>query len=67
MPKTGDLLRRLQRAGFILLRHGGSHDIYSHPTTGRRVVVPRHGGDVPKGTYRSILKDAGLTEDDTDD
>jgi len=63
MPKTGDLLRRLQRAGFVLLRHGGSHDIYQHPN-GKRVIVPRHGGDVPKGTYRSILRDAGLTEDE---
>jgi predicted RNA binding protein YcfA (HicA-like mRNA interferase family) len=25
--------------------------------------VPMHTGDVPSGTFRSILKQAGLTED----
>ena len=63
MPKTGDLLRRLQRAGFVLLRHGANHDIWQHPDTHKRVVVPRHNRDIPKGTYQAIIRDAGLAED----
>ena len=64
MPKTGDLLRRLRRAGFVLLRHGDSHDIWENPATKKRVVVPRHNRDIPTGTYFAILGDAGLTGDD---
>ncbi len=60
MPKTGVLVRRLKRAGFELVRHGKSHDIWENPQTRRRVVVPRHARDIPTGTYFSILRDAGL-------
>lgn len=59
MPKTSDLVRRLTKAGFVLVRHGSRHDIYENAER-RRVVVPRHAREIPNGTYRSILKDAGL-------
>lgn len=45
------------------MRHGKRHDIYENPTTGRRVSVPRHAQDLATGTYRSILRDAGLTDE----
>jgi predicted RNA binding protein YcfA (HicA-like mRNA interferase family) len=61
------IVGRLKRAGFVLVRHGGSHDIWENPQTGRRVPVGRHAGDIPKGTYFSILKDAGLGPDEDDD
>ncbi|HYG61542.1 MAG TPA: type II toxin-antitoxin system HicA family toxin [Thermoanaerobaculia bacterium] len=35
--------------------------VYQHLDTGRRVSVPVHTGDVPKGTLRQILRDADLT------
>jgi len=54
----------LRRAGFVLLRHGASHDIWENPATKKRVVVPRHNRDIPTGTYFAILGDAGLTGDD---
>ena len=34
--KRLDLVRRLQQAGFVLLRHGGRHDIFENPQTGDR-------------------------------
>jgi predicted RNA binding protein YcfA (HicA-like mRNA interferase family) len=61
MPKTGDLVRRLRRAGFLLVRHGSNHDIWEHPETRKRVIVPRHSRDIPTGTYFKILRDAGLS------
>jgi predicted RNase H-like HicB family nuclease len=30
---------------------------------GRQTYLPMHTGDVPTGTFRSILKQAGLTEE----
>lgn len=40
--KRRDLVKRLESAGCELLRHGGRHDIYHNPVTGRSEPVPRH-------------------------
>jgi len=46
-------------------RSKGSHHIFIHPDTGRRVVVPVHPGrEIPKGTLMEILKQAGITRED---
>lgn len=34
-----------------------------HPD-GRQTYVAMHPGDVPPGTYRSILKQAGISDDE---
>ena len=62
---TGDrLVGALQVAGFELTRVRGSHHRLKHPD-GRATTVPVHvGQDVPKGTLRSVLRDAGLTAED---
>ena len=63
MPfKAKEVLRRLQRAGFEVRRQSGSHVVLRHPD-GRQTYVPMHTGDVPSGTFRSILKQAGLMEE----
>jgi predicted RNA binding protein YcfA (HicA-like mRNA interferase family) len=63
MPfKAKEVLRRLQRAGFEVRGQSGSHVVLRH-TDGRQTYVPMHTGDVPSGTFRSILKQAGLTEE----
>ena len=48
---------RLRDAGCILSRHGGSHDKWTNPNTGKSQFVPRHSGEVPKGLANKILKD----------
>ena len=60
----GDIIRILERKGFILDRIKGSHHIYFHPGLHRRVVIPYHKRDLPKGTLHEILKQAGLTNDE---
>lgn len=40
--KRLDLIKELEEAGCALLRHGGRHDIYHNPKTGRSEPVPRH-------------------------
>lgn len=57
----------LQRKGFVLDRVKGSHHIYYHPETKRRVVVPFHRSDLPKGTATAILKQAGIDKDEVQD
>ena len=65
-PLTPDhLFRILHNAGFKFDRSKGSHHIFIHPDSGRRVVVPVHPGyEIPKGTLIEILKQAGITRED---
>nr|WP_243025757.1 type II toxin-antitoxin system HicA family toxin [Clostridium sp. AM33-3] len=43
-----------------LLRHGTNHDIWHSEITGKNFPVPRHKAEIPTGTLKNILKDAGL-------
>ena len=64
MPfKAREILARLQRAGFVIRRQSGSHAVLRHGD-GRQTYVAMHPGDVPTGTFRSILRQAQLTEEE---
>ena len=65
MPyKAREVLGALQRAGFVIRRRTkGSHVVLRHPD-GRQTYVAMHTKDVPTGTFRSILKQAHLTEEE---
>jgi len=46
---------------FIFRRAKGSHHIYYNAQSNKTAVVPVHGGkDLKKGTFLSILKQAGI-------
>ena len=40
--KRRDLIRKLEEMGCVLIRHGGSHDWYTNPTTKKSQPVLRH-------------------------
>lgn len=63
MPTAQKLLRFLRKQGYREKRQTGSHFILVHPTR-RMLVVPVHKGDVPRGLFLQILKDAGFAEKD---
>ncbi len=54
------LIKLLRKNGFHFVRQNGSHSIFKNFDTKRKVVVPIHSKDVPKGTSIAILKDAGI-------
>lgn len=54
-----EIINRLEKAGFELHRIKGSHHIFKH-NNGKRAIVPHPTKDLPKGTFNSILKQAGL-------
>ena len=57
-----DVVRRLQKLGFEFDRHAqGSHEIWWNPTTRRRTTIPNHPGDLPEGTLKAILRQAGVS------
>ena len=59
-----DLIRALEKAGFLRSRQKGSHVSLRHPGTKRTTVVPMHTGDLKRSLLKKIIQDAGLTEDD---
>jgi len=58
-----DVIKKLRKAGFVFDRQAkGSHEIWYNPTTKRRTTIPNHQGvDIPKGTLKAIIKEAGLS------
>ncbi len=69
MPKIPSLtpdkiIKLLEKKGFILNRVNGSHHIYYHLETKRRVIVPLHKKELPKGTLIEILKQAGIGKEE---
>lgn len=55
-----NLERIIKSDGWVYEYARGSHCYYSHPTKKGKVTIPKHKGDIPKGTVNSILKHAGL-------
>ena len=72
MPKLPSLtpqkiIKVLEKKGFVLDRIKGSHHIYYHLETKRRVVIPLHKRDLPKGTLLEIIKQAGISKEELRD
>lgn len=61
------VIKALEKKGYILDRTKRSHKIYYHPETRRRVVVPFHKKDLPKGTLLEILRQADIDKEELKD
>lgn len=56
-----EIARKLRTVGFQFDRQAaGSHEIWFNPTSNRYTTIPNHPGDMPEGTLRAILKQAGI-------
>jgi predicted RNA binding protein YcfA (HicA-like mRNA interferase family) len=59
--KYRKIIKRIEQDGWRLVHTVGSHRQYKHPAkTGRVTIAGRPGKDVPEGTRKSILRQAGL-------
>ncbi len=60
-----DVVGKLKRLGFEFHRQAaGSHEIWHNSATNRFTTLPNHPGDLPEGTLRAILKQAGVATDE---
>jgi predicted RNA binding protein YcfA (HicA-like mRNA interferase family) len=60
-----EVARRLRTFGFAFDRPGpGSHEVWRHVTTGRKVTLPHHAREMAEGTLRTILREAGIPVED---
>lgn len=55
--KQRDLVKKLEKAGFKLTRHGGDHDIYKRESDEEQ--IPRHR-EIDERLARAILRKWGL-------
>lgn len=63
MPKVRDAIRIIEEQGWYLVRTRGSHRQYRHPDkAGTVTIAGKLSDDLPRGTWASILKQAGLKE-----
>ena len=62
MNLSPDYLKKLlEENGFVFKRSKGSHQVYYNSISNKTIVVPFHNGkDLKKGTFMSIVKQAGI-------
>jgi predicted RNA binding protein YcfA (HicA-like mRNA interferase family) len=60
-----EVVRKLRVCGFEFDRQAaGSHEIWFNPRTNLYTTVPNHPCDMPEGTLRAILRQAGVEVND---
>lgn len=62
--KAKELIKIVEKLGFVNTRNKGSHFFFKH-RNGRTTVIPVHPGKtMGLGLMRSILKDIGMSVDE---
>jgi len=59
---SSQIIKTLLKFGFQLVSQRGSHQKYQKE--GFTVIVPSPGKEIPIGTFRSIVRQSGLTVND---
>ncbi len=63
--KYREVARRLRSFGWAYDRPSpGSHEVWRHSSTGRKVTLPHHARDMAEGTLRAVLREAGIGVDE---
>jgi len=63
--KYRQIVRKLKKLGFEFDRQAaGSHEIWYNRDSGKYTTIPNHPDDMPEGTLRAILRQAGITPDE---
>jgi mRNA interferase HicA len=57
--KRIDVIRKLEQAGCLLIRHGGKHDWYQNPQTGDSQSLPRDR-EIKEFLAKHILRKPGV-------
>ena len=56
-----EVIRVLERLGWVQVRHRGSHVTLNLPDGNHTVTVSLSGREVKRGTFGDILRQAGIT------
>jgi Predicted periplasmic or secreted lipoprotein len=55
-----DFIKRLKKAGWVLVRTAGDHHHFKHPDNPHLITVPHPRKDLAQGTLRKLAKIAGI-------
>jgi predicted RNA binding protein YcfA (HicA-like mRNA interferase family) len=58
--QSGEIIKRLKKAGWYEVAHVGSHKQFKHKTRKGRVTVPHPRKGIAIGTLKSIESQSGL-------
>ncbi len=60
-----DVAKKLKALGFGFDRQAaGSHEIWYRPSDSAYTTLSNHPGDMPEGTLRAIIRQAGVSVDE---
>ncbi|MCF8307918.1 MAG: type II toxin-antitoxin system HicA family toxin [Bacteroidales bacterium] len=62
LPSSRQIIKTLQRNGFVFVSQRGSHVKYRKEK--QTVIVPHPRKKIPLGTFKSIIRQSGLKEDE---
>lgn len=57
---SSEIIKKLKENGWELVRIRGSHNQFKHKNFPNLITVPHPKKDLPTGTVKKILKEAGL-------
>lgn len=60
--KAKEVVRILEKLGFVKKRQTGSHLIMFNPGNKKIIPVPIHAKDIKSGLMKSVIKQANSTE-----
>ncbi len=61
MPMTPkEIIKILEKHGFVFISSNGSHHKYKNSQTGKTTIVPVQAKELKKGIEQAILKQAGI-------
>ncbi|MFA5776781.1 MAG: type II toxin-antitoxin system HicA family toxin [Patescibacteria group bacterium] len=61
LPSSQKIISTLLKNGFIFVSQRGSHQKYRKDE--KTVIIPAHRKEIPIGTFRSIIRQSGLNQD----
>ena len=59
---SGELIKKMLKAGWVLRSVKGSHHVYTHPDRPGQVTVPHPKKDLGAGLLHKLLKQADLAD-----
>jgi len=62
LPSSGKIIKALLRNGFVFISQRGSHRKYQKGD--KTVIVPAPKKEIPMGTFRSIIRQSGLSSEE---
>jgi predicted RNA binding protein YcfA (HicA-like mRNA interferase family) len=62
--KVREVIRKLEKSGWVHIRTSGDHRVFRYPDGRTTVVSGSLGDDVRPGTWRAIMRQTGMKDEE---